>query len=105
MSEIVHVVAVLTTQPGERDAVLAEFAKIVPDVHAEDGCIEYQAVIDLPDVGPMQSPLGPDSYMVVEKWASLDALKAHAAAPHMKAFGAAGGGLIVDRKVHILSAT
>ncbi len=105
MPEMVHVIAVITTKPGARSAVLEAFNANVPAVHAEDGCIEYTAVIDTPDIGPFQTPLGEDTFMVVEKWASLDALMAHAAAPHMKAYGAKVADKLADRKIHILTAT
>ena len=41
--------------------------------------------------------------MVIEKWESMDALKAHAAAPHMAAYGAKVKEMIATRAVHILS--
>ena len=42
--------------------------------------------------------------MVVEKWESLDALKAHAASDHMKAYAARTRfDLIAERKVHVLT--
>jgi quinol monooxygenase YgiN len=40
---------------------------------------------------------------VVEKWESVDALKAHAAAPHMAAYGAKTQDLLASRVIHILS--
>ena len=99
----VHVLAVLTTKPGMRQQVLDAFQANVPNVLAEDGCIEYQAVIDLDGAGPMQSPMGPDSFVVIEKWASMAALSAHAAAPHMKSYGKATADMMAERKIHILS--
>jgi len=41
--------------------------------------------------------------VVVEKWESLDHLKAHAAAPHMKAYAEKNKDLLEDRKVHVMS--
>ncbi|MEM1199941.1 MAG: antibiotic biosynthesis monooxygenase [Pseudomonadota bacterium] len=41
--------------------------------------------------------------MVVEKWESLDALKAHAAAPHMAAYAAKVKDKLANRVVHVLS--
>ena len=32
----------------------------------------------------------PDRFVVLERWASTDALKAHGASAHMKAFGGTG---------------
>ena len=43
------------------------------------------------------------TFVVVEKWESTDALKAHAAAPHMAAYGAKTRDLIASRVIHILS--
>ncbi len=100
---MVHVIAVITTHPGKRAEVLAAFNANVPAVHAEDGCIEYGAAIDADGVGPFQTPFGEDSFVVIEKWASLDALMAHAASPHMKEYAAKTKDLLADRKIHVLS--
>jgi len=100
---MVHVIAVITTQPGKRAEVLEAFNANVPAVHAEDGCIEYGAAIDADGVGPFQTAFGADTIVVIEKWASLDALMAHAASPHMKAYAAKTKDLLADRKIHVLS--
>jgi len=100
---MIHVLAIITAKPGMRDTVLQAFRANVPAVHAEEGCIEYGAAIDTEGAGPIQTPLGPDSFVVVEKWASLDALKAHAAAPHMAAYGAKTKEHIASRTIHVLS--
>ena len=99
---IVHVFAVISAQPGKRDELLRIFQANVPAVHAEDGCIEYRAVIDLEGAGSFQSALGPDTFAVVEKWTTMEALAAHAAAPHMKAYGEAAKGLLASRTIHVL---
>ena len=100
---IVHVVAVITAKPGLRSQTLDAFQANVPAVHAEDGCIEYVATVDADDVGPLQSRFGDDSFVVVEKWESLDALRAHAASDHMKAYAAKTRDLIAERRVHVLT--
>jgi quinol monooxygenase YgiN len=102
---MVHVLAMITTKPGKRAEVLALFNANVPNVHAEDGCIEYGAAVDASDVGPFQTPLGEDTLCVVEKWASLAHLMAHAAAPHMKEYGAKTKDLLAERKIHVLSSS
>lgn len=99
----VHVVAVITARPGLRDRVLEAFQANVPAVRAEEGCVEYTATVDADGVGPLQTRFGADTFVVVEKWASLDALKAHAAAPHMKAYAARVKDMIAERAVHVLS--
>jgi quinol monooxygenase YgiN len=99
----VHVMAVIMAKPGMRDKILEAFRANVPAVHAEDGCIEYVATIDTEGAGSVQTPFGDDTFVVVEKWASLDALKAHAAAPHMAAYGARTKDMIASRVIHVLS--
>lgn len=100
---IVHVIAVITAKPGQRADVLAAFHENVPAVQAEDGCIEYGATIDADDVGPLQTAFGPDTFVVIEKWESLDHLKAHVVAPHMATYGARVKDLMADRIIHVLS--
>ena len=99
---MVHVLAVITTRPGMREQVLAQFRDNVPTVRAEQGCIEYTATVDLEDAGSIQTPLGEDTFVVVEKWESLDALKAHGAAPHMAAYAARTRDMIAKRVIHVL---
>lgn len=103
--QTVHVLAIITAKSGMRDALLEAFRANVPAVHAENGCIEYGATIDTDGVGKLQTRLGDDTFAVVEKWASLDALKAHAAAPHMAAYAAKTKDMIASRVIHVLSPT
>ena len=100
---MVHVVAIITAKPGLRDEILEAFRANVPKVHAEDGCIDYGATIDTEGVGSLQTRFGDDTFVVVEKWESLAALKAHAAAPHMAAYGAKTKDMIASRVIHVLS--
>ncbi len=102
MSEMVHVIAVITTKPEMRSKVLELFNANVPAVLAEDGCIEYGATIDAPEAGPFQTPYGNDTFVVIEKWESMAALMAHAVAPHMKAYGASTADMLADRKIHVM---
>src|ERR687889_1767606 len=100
---MLHVLAYITAKPGMRETVLREFRANMPAVHAEEGCIEHVPVVDLPAFGPSQTELGPDTFVVIEKWASPEALKAHAAAPHMQAYGARTREMIASRVIHVLS--
>lgn len=100
---MIHVFAIVTAIPGQRAAVLDAFRANLAAVHAEDGCIAYEPVIDAPEAGPTQAPIGQDSFAVVEKWASAEALRAHAASPHMAAYGAKTKALIASRVIHILA--
>ena len=102
---MVHVIAVITAKPGQREAVLTHFRANVPAVHAEKGCIEYGAAVDADPALPIQAKYGPDTFVVVEKWESMDALKAHGAAPHMAAYAAKTRELLASRMIYILSPT
>lgn len=99
---MIHVLAFITTKPGQRDVVLDAFKANVPAVHAEAGCIEYGAAIDAASSGPA---FGSDTFVVIEKWESIAALKAHAASPHMAAYAENVKDLIQTRAVHVLDPT
>ena len=100
---MIHVVAIITAKSGMREAILKEFHANMPAVHAEKGCIEYGPTIDAEGAGAIQTKLGPDTFVVVEKWESLEHLKAHAAAPHMAAYAAKTREMIASRVIHVLS--
>jgi quinol monooxygenase YgiN len=100
---MIHVIAVVTAKPGKRDSILQAFRANTAAVWAEKGCIEYSAAVDAENALPFQTRWGADTFLVIEKWESMDALKAHAAAPHMAAYGAKTKELIASRVIHILS--
>ena len=101
--QVVHVLAVITAKPGMRERILEAFRANVPNVRAEQGCIEYAATVDHEDAGSIQTRFGDDTFVVVEKWESLDALEAHAAAPHMADYAARTRDMIQSRVIHVLS--
>ena len=103
--QTVHVLAIITAKTGMRDRVLEAFRANVPTVRAEAGCIEYGATIDAEGVGGLQTKFGDDTFVVVEKWESLDALKTHAAAPHMATYAAKTKDMLASRVIHVLSPT
>ena len=47
-----------------------------------------EAAVDAQGVPPSKGSFGEDSFVVIEKWATLADLQAHAASPHMQAYGA-----------------
>lgn len=98
---MIHVLAVITVRPGKRAEVLDIFRANMPTVLAEAGCIEYGPAVDAAGLG--DSPFGSDTFVVIEKWESPEALAAHAASPHMVAYGARTADLTVSRKIHVLS--
>jgi quinol monooxygenase YgiN len=101
---MIHVLAIITAKPGKREEILSHFRANMPAVHAEKGCIEYGPVIDAEPGLPIQTKMGPDTFVVVEKWATMDDLKAHGAAPHMAAYAAKTREMIAGRVIHVMQA-
>ena len=100
---MIHVLAIITTNRGQRDSVLEIFQANVPAVRAEQGCIEYQATVDAPAGLKSQTEFGADTFVVIEKWESAAALEAHSVAPHMVAYGAKTREMVAQRVIHVLS--
>jgi quinol monooxygenase YgiN len=80
---MISVIATIETASGRRDDLLKVFEKLVPQVLAEEGCIEYATMIDLPC---NLTTVRANVVTMVEKWESLAALEAHLATPHMADF-------------------
>lgn len=99
---MIHVLAIITAKPGMRGQILEAFRANMPTVHAEAGCIEYGPAVDAEDAGAMQAKFGPDSFVVIEKWESLAALRAHGASPHMAAYAAKTRDLVASRVIRVL---
>ena len=99
---MIHVLAIITAMPGMRDRILDAWRANVDAVRAEQGCLAYQAVVDVRNALPGFAQFGPDSFVVVEQWASLEALQAHAVAPHMKAYAAKVKDFTANRAIHVL---
>ena len=99
----IYVVAVIAARPGMRERILEAFHQNSPTVRKEQGCIEYIATVDANNAGAFQTKFGDDTFVVVEKWENLDALKDHAASTHMAAYAQKTKGLIESRTIHVLS--
>ena len=99
---MIHVIASIEITPGRRDAFLEEFRKLVPSVLAEEGCIEYGPTVDAQTGLENQSIKGENITTIMEKWESVDALKAHLVAPHMTEYREKVKDLVVGMTLHIL---
>ena len=99
---MIHVLAIITAKPGMRDQILAVFRDNVAAVLHEAGCLAYEAVVDVPDPAASFAAFGADTFVVVERWESMDALRAHAVAPHMKAYAARVKDLTASRAIHVM---
>ncbi|SRR5216683_3719033 len=83
---MIHVIATIELVEGKRELFLAEFRRNVPLVRAENGCLEYGPTIDLPTGIAAQVPVRDNVVTIVEKWESLDALREHLVALHMREY-------------------
>lgn len=80
---MIHVLAQIEATPEHREDFLREFAQVAVLVRQEAGCIEYGATIDCLTGIPVQNLLGENAVLIIEKWESVEHLKAHLVAPHM----------------------
>jgi len=99
---MIHVIATVELAEGKREAFLEEFRKVVPLVRAEPGCLEYGAAVDVPTGIPVQGPPRENVVTIVEKWESVEALRAHLQAPHMLAYRPKVKDFVVGVKLHVL---
>src|SRR5918998_4976474 len=100
---MIHVVAIITAKPGQREKILEAARANLAAVRAEDGCIEYEPTVDAEGLGGFQTKFGPDTFVFIEKWRDAAALKAHAAAPHMATYAGKVKDLIASRVIHVLA--
>ncbi|MBT8347297.1 MAG: antibiotic biosynthesis monooxygenase [Desulfofustis sp.] len=79
---MIHVIASVSIRQGSRSEFLEIFKANVPNVLAEQGCIEYRPAVDVA-AGLDPQVVDENLVTVIEKWESLDHLRAHLSAPHM----------------------
>ncbi|ANH37784.1 Putative monooxygenase [Nocardioides dokdonensis FR1436] len=94
MSENLHVVATIPTDPAQGDAVRAGLNELVAATRAEEGNVSYTCY---------ESAAAPGTFVMVEEWASQEAMDAHMTTPHMaKVFDVLGPALAGDVAIHPL---
>ncbi len=94
MTKQITVVAVATAKPGQAAALRTELLKLVPPTRAEEGCIEYVLHDNNED---------DNSFVFVERWASLELLKKHSASDHLQNFVKTSGNIL--EKLDVLKLT
>ena len=72
---------------ADRKAYVAKTLDIVPTVRDEKGCRVYTLLEDAKTDWDAPQRFGERTLWMLERWDSIDALKAHLQTPHMKAFG------------------
>ena len=99
---MIYVIAEIELTDGSRDQFVAHFQANVPNVLAEDGCLEYAPTVDLETELAAQPPARANYVTVVEKWETLAALRAHLVAPHMATYREKVKGLVVKTTLRVL---
>lgn len=98
---MIHVIASIRVKEGALEDYVALFKENVPNVLAEEGCVQYAPCIDAP-TGWKTQDLDPRRMTVVEQWESMEALQAHARAPHMGAFRKKAGHLVEGMSLQVV---
>jgi quinol monooxygenase YgiN len=73
---MVQLIVSVTTRPGRAADYVAAFAALAPRVRLEEGCIEYDIYVDSTDAR-FDNKARPDTVILCEKWASIEALQLH----------------------------
>ena len=85
---MIHVIVTMRIKEGRMQDFLAACAALRPQVLQEPGCLAYDYTRDGEAPLGIQPPIEADRITLIERWVSMDALKAHLATPHMHAAGA-----------------
>lgn len=72
---------------ADRSDYVEKTKAVLSAVRAEEGCIEYRLLGDCDTDWEKPQRFGEKTLWMLEKWASVNSLKAHLETPHMKAFG------------------
>jgi quinol monooxygenase YgiN len=99
---MICVIARIEVAEGRRDDFLAQFRQLVPKVLAEEGCLEYGPMVDVPTNIGAQEPARQNVVTIVEKWESIEALESHLMAPHMVEYRKVVKPMVVGTSLDIL---
>jgi len=91
---VIYVIAELRVKPRTADKAMAAARACVAETVKEDGCISYDMHRSVTD---------PSRLVLVERWATHEALKRHFETPHFKAWRAAGPEFVAERKVEVVT--
>ena len=90
-------------KPGaDRADYVAKTKAILGAVRKEEGCLEYRLLGDCATDWEKPQRFGERTLWMLEKWASVTALRAHLETPHMKAFGPTVSPLRSGSTFHVL---
>ena len=99
---MIYVIATVELVEGKRNEYLRELKKVIPDVRAESGCLEYSPTVDVATDIPVQEPVNDDVVTIIERWTDIQALKDHLQTSHMKKYREATKLAVKGLRVRIL---
>ena len=99
---MIHVIAQVEIEAGQREAFLVAFKDIFPEVLQEQGCIEYGQTIDL-ETDLERQHRDENRVTIIEKWETLDDLENHLTAPHMLAYRERIKDMVRHAQLNVLS--
>ena len=99
---MIQVIATIELKPNCLDEFLAILHENIPKVKAEEGCLAYEATVDLDSGLPVQGEIRQNTVTLVEAWVNLDALHAHLKTPHMAAYREAVEDYVQDVRLQVL---
>jgi len=82
---MISVIASVRVKAGRVSEFIEILKSNVPEVRKEKGCIEYSPTVDIDSGLPVQK-LDKNAVTIIEKWESVEALRAHLKTPHMLAY-------------------
>jgi len=84
---MLYVLVTMVIKEGRMQEFLALCAELRPQVLREQGCLAYDYTRETASPIGIQEPLEADRITLIERWESMDALRAHLETPHMKEAG------------------
>ncbi len=100
---MITVIAEITVRREKKEEFIELFKANVPTVLEENGCIEYYPTVDL-DTGLPPQSMNAAVVTIIEKWQSLEALKDHLIAPHMRLYQERAKDMVTTVTIKVLQA-
>ena len=100
---MINIIASIQIKEGRLSEFIEIFKSNVPKVLEEKGCMEYMPTLDVPTGLPPQE-LNANVVTILEKWDSLEDLKAHLSAPHMLSYREKTKHLVDKMSIKVLEA-
>ena len=98
---MISVIASVRVKVGRIPEFIEIFKSNLPKVREEKGCIEYSPAVDIDSGLPVQK-LDKNVVTIMEKWESVEALRAHLKTPHMLAYREKVKDIVEELSVKVL---